>query len=280
MPTVSYGPYYQSELRALQGQRKALTGREEFAPAEMEAIVRGELGSKYAAERSRRAEQREYELALARQGLEAKRVGYEGTRLRMEGQRMRQEERAAEMAGIGEALKWSGALSPGGPALGPGTSVPGWGGPTEAISQAPATAGRTGQAAALSGTTQPGVTTTQAMSYAGRGLTLAGMLTLNPSLALAGATMSFASPVVAPLINSVYSGLVEPGGLLGPSVGGASSMMGEALESGLTTEAEAQAGMAESQSLSSFGMFGSVDTSTTAEATGGWGGGGGGGGGK
>lgn len=107
MPT--YGPYYTSELRAVRGQRKAVTGREEFAPHEMEAIVRGELTSRYAAERSNRALQRNYELALAQQGLAERtataQIGFEGQRVALAEREAGFQEEAYKTAGKLEATK-------------------------------------------------------------------------------------------------------------------------------------------------------------------------------
>lgn len=200
---MAYGPYYTSELMALRGQKKALQGREEFAPHEMEAIVRGELTSRYAAEKSRQSEQRNYDINMARVGMEQQRVGMEQQRAGMEGQRFRQEGRAAEMAGVGQAIQWGGML------MGEGTTFATGGTTTTSQGQGRAVSGGvTAQVGKTGMTTQGGINTL------GSGLTLAGMVTGNPAMAIAGAGIRLASPILTPIVNTIYRGLSD---LLSPS---------------------------------------------------------------
>lgn len=186
---MAYGPYYRSELMALRGQQKALQGREEFAPHEMEAIVRGELTSRYAAERSRQSEQRQYDINMARVGMEQQRLG-------IESQRFRQEGRAAEMAGVGQAIQWGGML------MGEGTTFA-TGGTTD-ISQGQ---GRTVSGGVTPQTGKTGITTQGGINTLGSGLTLAGMVSGNPAMAIAGAGIRLASPILTPIVNAIYGQL-------------------------------------------------------------------------
>jgi len=206
---ASYGPYYTSELRAIRGQKKALTGQEAFSPWEMESIVRGELGSRYAAAQSRQSEQRNYELAVAaNQRAE--------TQLGMQRQANRQAERSAEMAGIGQAIQWGGMLTgEWGPTVGTGTTT----GITGYSSQQAAATGRTG---AFTPGQTTGLTTQGTMNTLGSGLTLVGMASGNPAVSMVGLGIRLASPIISPVINSIYQSLTATGGLFGSSVGASS----------------------------------------------------------
>ena len=202
---MEYGPYYRTGRRALETQRRAL-GMPELSPGAIAAERYGELSAYQQEARSRRLELSNLQTAEAQRQLMGAQTANIPAQLSMEQQRMKNEERAARMAGVGTAIQWSGGYGGGG-LLGEGTAI--------STGQAQVTGGTTtGRGATQAGRT--GMTTQGGINTLGSGLVFTGMVTGNPTLSVVGAGMKLVSPVLTPIVNTVYASLFGRGGLLGP----------------------------------------------------------------